>query len=93
MFLQQKVQYPWALEENTQLECGDVNKIGSEDTQEIRVSREWCKSEMSVSGERTGSQNNWRHSDSNSKHKNSGTHNACQKTKRNTRANVLESTL
>jgi hypothetical protein len=35
MFLQQKVQYPRALEENTQLECRDVNKIGSEHTQEI----------------------------------------------------------
>jgi len=29
----------------------------------------------------------------NSKHKNSGTHNACQKVKRNTRATVSESTL
>jgi hypothetical protein len=56
MFLQQKVQYPWASEENTQLECRDVNKIGSEHTPEIRVPLEWCNSEMSASG-----QNNWRH--------------------------------
>jgi hypothetical protein len=61
MFLQQKVQYPWASEENTQLECRDVNNIGSEHTQEIRGSREWCNSEMSVNGESTRSQNNWRH--------------------------------
>ena len=70
-FLQQKVQYPWALEENIQLECRDVNKIGSEHTQEIRISRECCNNEMSVSGESAGSQNNWRHWDGNSKHKNS----------------------
>jgi len=48
--LQQKVQYPWALEENIQLECRDVNKMGSEHTQEIRVSRECCNNEMSVKG-------------------------------------------
>ena len=39
----------------------DVNKIGSEHTQGIRVSCEWSNTEMSVSGECTASQNNWCH--------------------------------
>jgi isopentenyldiphosphate isomerase len=38
IFLQQEVQYPWALEENTLLECRDVNKIGTEHSRDLCIS-------------------------------------------------------